>query len=74
MVTWQVITEPYLHGWFACIGEKSVEVVRSYAGDWRVYHFLSASRPLRAERESNPISYRTWQQARAAGRRWLEAV
>ena len=67
--SWQRITDAGLHGVFTTIGDRRIEVVRAYAGDWRIYVY----RDGKAERGED-THYPTIGAAKAAAARITEAT
>lgn len=67
-ITWERITRsPYLYGYVARYGGRTVEVVRAYAQNWRVWRYIDGQQVQGGESQFVHCST-----AKRAARIWLQ--
>lgn len=57
MIKFERINQPHLYGYTASIGDRTVEVLRSYPNDWFVYAHIAGKLCKARSDEKRPISY-----------------
>ena len=51
------MSQTNIHGYQASVGDRTVEVIRSYAGDWFVYALIGTRVCKARSDEKRPMSY-----------------
>lgn len=75
-IEWQTITEPYLHGERATIGNRSCEVVRAYEHEWLVFFRIDGKivqRANLAQPWKDQDKFTTKAEAKREAKKWLQS-